>query len=180
MPRQEIQLPDHYSLHPACWVVLLIPAAIGAALALLFRTLWPAVLAIPALVTVSYRLISIAVATVTFAIWRVKGQRGLLVYSYSPNWQPYIEQNWLPRFGTKLRVLNWSERTSWNKRDSAVIIFHWFVGVSYNFNPAVVLLRPFRRPLVFRFYPAFKNAKHGNVDGLKQLESRLFAELRAI
>ena len=137
-------------------------------------------LAVPALVALAHQLISIGLATVIFARWRVQGRRGLLVYSFSPNWQSYIEENWLPRIGPELHILNWSERSSWNNRDSAVVIFHWFVGVSHDFNPAVVLLRPFRRPLVFRFYPAFKNAKHGNVEGLQQLESRLFAELRAV
>jgi hypothetical protein len=33
------------------------------------------------------------------------------------------------------------------------------------------------RPLVFRFYNAFKNAKHGNREGLQKLETAFFSAI---
>ncbi len=43
--------------------------------------------------------------------------------------------------------------------------------------PPFAWFRRKRPPLVFQFYPAFKNAKHGNIDGLSKLENELFEAL---
>jgi hypothetical protein len=40
-----------------------------------------------------------------------RGESGILVYSNSPNWQAYIERNWLPHISGQMAVLNWSERS---------------------------------------------------------------------
>src|SRR5918911_507082 len=48
------------------------------------------------------------------AVWGARGRDLLLVYSNSPNWQPYVEANWLPRWGERAVVLNWSERSRWS------------------------------------------------------------------
>ena len=46
-----------------------------------------------------------------------------------------------------------------------------------NFNPAVLVLRGLKRPLVYRFYYAFQHAKHGRTDYLERLERDLFEHL---
>ena len=177
MPKQPIARPDQSTLNAGCWLALLVPAGIGVALAVVTGTWFPVVLALPAAIAAAYQLSSVALATITYIRWRREGIRGVLVYSRSPNWQSHIETQWLPRVGAQLKILNWSDRTTWRRSDPAVRLFHWFLGTKADFNPGVILLRPFRRPLVFRFYPAFRNAKHGNEAGLKALEERLFAEL---
>ena len=45
--------------------------------------------------------------------WGGQGKRLLLVYSNSPNWQAYVEGNWLPQLESIAVVLNWSERSTW-------------------------------------------------------------------
>ena len=103
--------------------------------------------------------------------------RGVLVYSDSPHWREYIETGWLPHCAGKVTVLNWSRRKQW-KTSPAVLVFQHFCGTQ-DFNPSVVLFRGPRRPLVFRFYYAFRDARHGKRGPLEGLERRLFEELGA-
>ena len=102
-----------------------------------------------------------------------RGVRFLVVYSESPNWEERIRNNWLPRFGHAAVVLNWTERARWPST-LEVRLFKHFIKASYNFNPAVLVLRGFERPLVFRFYYAFKQARAGRPDYLSKLENELF------
>ena len=51
--------------------------------------------------------------------WRAHGRHGrdvLFVYSNSPNWEAYIEENILPRIRDRAVILNWSERKLWPQR----------------------------------------------------------------
>jgi hypothetical protein len=102
-----------------------------------------------------------------------RGALGVLVYSNSPNWKDYIEQTWLPATGDRLIVLNWSERQNWTA-DPAVTVFN-ALGGEEDFNPLAILFTR-KQPLVFRFYPAFQNAKHGNREGLEMLERAFLQE----
>lgn len=54
-------------------------------------------------------------------VWRPKGKDVLLVYSNSPHWQRYVEENWMPRWGHRAVVLNWSERSGWKGRALAEV-----------------------------------------------------------
>ena len=58
-------------------------------------------------------------------------------------------------------------------------MFRHFCGTEENFNPSVVLFRGLRRPLVFCFYYAFRDARHGKRAPLEGLERRLFEEFGA-
>ena len=110
------------------------------------------------------------------AAWQRRGIAGLLVYSESPHWQEYVEQEWLPRFSDRFVILNWSKRKTW--RDSLEkTLFGWYLGYEWNYNPGIVMPRGMRRPLLFRFFYAFRDAKHGNLAALERLERRLFEEL---
>lgn len=100
---------------------------------------------------------------------------GLLVYSDSPLWQSRIESEWLPRLGNRVAVLNWSERGTWLDDDPLVRLYR---GIRER-PPLFIALRKDRRPLVFAFAPAFRNAKHGNVEGLERLERQMFGMLHA-
>ena len=135
--------------------------------------------------------------------WGPKGKRGLLVYSNSPHWQRYIEEQWLPRLGDQFVVLNWSERATWNRKcPFEAQLFRRFAG-DRNFNPlavivlargrhatfrawlraikegdAIRMLAPSARDVkVIRFWQPFRDFRHGKEEALRQAESELFGAL---
>ncbi len=101
------------------------------------------------------------------------GIRGIVITSASPNWSGYIEKHWLSRFGDQFKLLNMSDKKKWNKTLS-VRVFSHFCGYQENYCPAIILYRGLRRPLVFRFFYAFRDHKHGNEEALRNLEDCLF------
>ena len=115
----------------------------------------------------------------------------LFVYSNSPNWKEYIEDNILPKISEKAIVVNWSERNEWDWEDKALelrIFQHW-TGLSRyfqkgkkkwdgrEFNPIAITFVPWCRVKVFRFWKPFKDYKHGKDKKLKELESKLYKTL---
>jgi hypothetical protein len=107
-----------------------------------------------------------------------RGVRFLVVYSESPAWENRIRDSWLPRFGKQAVLLNWTERARW-PRSLEVRLFKYFIASQQNFNPAVLVLRGTQRPLVYRFFYAFQQAKHGRLENLAQLEAELFAHVQS-
>lgn len=108
--------------------------------------------------------------------WTSRGIRCLLVHSRSPNWESHVTARWLPRFGHLAETLDWTERAGWERTSLAVRVFEIYCG-SHDFNPCVVVFRGLQQPLVFRFYEAFHQAKHGRTQYLEELESKLYAAL---
>jgi hypothetical protein len=100
----------------------------------------------------------------------------LFVYSNSPVWQSYIEANILPRLPRGSVVLNWSERRRWRWWSLSAAVFHFFGG-SREFNPLAVVVRPLRWGRAFRFWRAFRDAKHGNQEALRLVEAQFFTYL---
>jgi len=117
---------------------------------------------------------------------RRRGVAGVLVYSNSPAWQAHIEREWLPTLGGAVVTLNWSERASWRNTLPVLLWRHFCanyggrVGVFHNINPAVIVLRGLRRPLVFRFYGPFELAKHGDTENLKSAEREMLEAVQAV
>jgi hypothetical protein len=109
-------------------------------------------------------------------VYRLRGIAGILVTSDSPHWNVYIRERWIDRFGERFVVLNWSQRREW-KLSLAEILYRRYCGQHRNFCPAIVYLRGLRYPLVFQFFYAFRDHKHGNDRALRRLEARLFEEL---
>jgi hypothetical protein len=107
----------------------------------------------------------------------VRGRDVLFVYSESPIWQTYIEDNILPRLGDRAVVLNWSQRARWRLLSpwSAHAFRHW--GGQHEFNPMALVFAGYWRVQRVRFYRAFHDFKHGNDSALRQAESDLFAML---
>lgn len=139
-------------------------AAIAAALALL---------AVGPLAVQSWR---IAAAVRRFRA--VHGERGrdlLLVYSASPHWQRYVEEEWLPRWSGRAVVLDWSARARWTGREAErpeVALFRAVAGPR-EFNPLAVVV-PLTGPIrVVRFWRAFRDYKHGNDGALRSAEREL-------
>jgi hypothetical protein len=108
------------------------------------------------------------------AVWGIQGKDLLLVYSESPNWQQYVKEIWLPRWGHRAVVLNWSERSKWRRPARAeVALFRAFAGTR-EFNPlGIVVPGTGRRVHVVRFWRAFREYKHGKDRLLRQAEAEL-------
>ncbi len=106
-----------------------------------------------------------------------EGKHILFVYSESPNWKDYIDENIVPRIKTKAVFLNWSERSEWKKRRplEAKVLTHW--GGDSEFNPMAIVFAPGLRVKTVRFYQAFKDYKHGKSKLLNEKEDELYAYL---
>ena len=113
------------------------------------------------------------------AAWHPAGKDLLLVYSNSPHWQRYVEEMWLPKWGHRAVVLNWSERGAWNRRRPEVALFHICAG-SRDFNPlGIVVPAGPDRVRIVRFWRAFRDHKHGNARALRIAEAELERSLEA-
>ena len=104
--------------------------------------------------------------------WLPRGKDVLLVYSDSPIWHDYMVSEVVPLVKDRAIVLNWSERSGWHGWSLAVRTFRFFGG-DYAFNPMVVVFRPLRRARTFRFWPAFKEWKHGDREPVEKLRQEM-------
>jgi hypothetical protein len=148
---------------------LIVSAPLIVALALLLLPLIPLLLA-------TYLLYAIVLQLVIWLCWCTRGINVLLVYSNSPHWQEYIEAHIMPKLPASTVVLNWSERRRWRWFSLSVMAFRLFGG-SREFNPLVVVFRPFRWAKTFRFWRPFREHKHGKITALELLEEELFQTL---
>ena len=126
---------------------------------------------------VAYGIYAILLHLLLWLLWSPAGTRVLFVYSNSPVWQSYIEEHILPKLPQGSVVLNWSERQRWRWWSLSAAVFRFFGG-RREFNPLAVVVRPFRWGQTFRFWKAFRDAKHGNRKSLDRIESEFFACLR--
>jgi len=124
----------------------------------------------------AYGLYAFLLHVLLWLLWSPAGKRVLFVYSNSPVWQSYIENNILPRLPRGSVVLNWSERRRWRWWSLSAAVFYFFGG-SREFNPLAVIVRPLRWGRAFRFWRAFRDAKHGNRDTLRLVETQFFTYL---
>jgi len=109
--------------------------------------------------------------------WCTRGVRVLLITSDSPVWRDHIETEIVPRLPTSTVRLNWSERRHWRSLSLAVQAFRCFGGET-DFNPMVLVFRPFHWPETYRFRSAFQDHKHGKTERLDALQRDLFESLR--
>jgi hypothetical protein len=116
--------------------------------------------------------------SVVWLTWPPRRRYALVVYSNSPNWQPYFETQVIQRLGNRGVVLNWSDRKRW-KPTLPVIAFRMFAG-NRNFNPIAIVFEPLRWPRSFRFYEAFKAFKRGRTAEVEELRQKLFELVDAL
>ncbi|MBI4189629.1 MAG: hypothetical protein HY525_03725 [Betaproteobacteria bacterium] len=109
-------------------------------------------------------------------VWLPRGRDVLVVYSDSPIWRDYMTGRIIPLVQERAVVLNWSERRKWPSWSLAVRGFKAFGG-EREFNPLVVLFRPFCTARIFRFWPAFKDWKHGHPEAVEKLQRDLMLAL---
>jgi hypothetical protein len=115
-------------------------------------------------------------AILYLAIWLTREKQFVVfVYSNSPIWKDYIEREILPRIQDRAVILNWSERGTW-KNSLEVLAFRYFGG-QRNFNPIGMVFRPLHVAETYRFYDAFKEFKHGNVENVENIKRKLFESL---
>ena len=136
-----------------------------------------AVLPIVLLALAAYGIAAILLHLALWLAWAPFGRRVLFVYSNSPVWQQYIEENILPRLPRRSVVLNWSQRRHWSRWALGYWAFYFFGG-RREFNPLAVVVRPLRKSRVFRFWRAFRDLKHGNRGSLTRIESEFFESIR--
>ena len=129
------------------------------------------------LAAVIYVVWALLLRFLVLVLWIPRGYRVLVIYSNSPHWKQYFEERLVPRLGSRCVVLNWSERRRWSF-GLARCLFS-FYGGHRAYNPLVVVLRPFGRATVLRFWPAFRDANRGRPDSLQRLETELFCLVRA-
>ncbi len=82
----------------------------------------------------------------------------------------------LPLVRERAALLNWSERKTWQKWSLPVRVFHTYAG-GRDFNPMVILFRPFPRTKSIRFFPAFREWKHSKIEAVEQLRDELARQL---
>jgi hypothetical protein len=146
---------------------------IGVALALPLLVLWAS----------AYLLVFFVWGGVLrFWFWRAHAARGrpiLFVYSESPKWQAYIEENILPRIGNCAVVLNWSQRRTWDSASPwEARFFRRFAG-DREFNPLALVFWGPGRIRAIRFHQAFLDFKHGKELALREAEAELFSRAEA-
>jgi hypothetical protein len=138
----------------------------------LFIPLAPVLLVVVLLWLMFFLVSTVWLHIVIWAWWCFRGRDILFVYSDSPIWHGYIEQQVLPRLGERAVVLNLSHLTRWRFSLARVAFYHF--GGWRAFNPLAVVFRPFRRTRKFRFLQPFRDFKHGHPEALYQMESEFF------
>ena len=98
-------------------------------------------------------------------------RRVLFVYSDSPNWKEYVEANILPKLPANTVVLNWSNRAQWPRFSAPVVLFRSFAG-EREFNPIGLVFERLAVVERYRFWPAFRDAKHGDTERLRLVETK--------
>jgi hypothetical protein len=125
------------------------------------------------LVQVAWNRVAISNAARDFRrAYSSHGKDLLLVCSNSPHWQSYVEANWMPRWGTRAVMLNWSERAGWKGNQPEVALFHALASTR-EYNPLAIVVPLDGQPIVVRFWRAFRDHKHGKDGVLRKQESEL-------
>ena len=156
------------------WAVPFVLLSVG------FGRWWLMVLALPLALYLVYLLQGLLLLLAAWWRWHGTAILGILVLSDSPNWKPYIEEHWLPRLEPTMVVLNWSERSKWRSSLPVWIVRRFGTADdNFNFNPMLILFRGLRYPFIYRYFFAFRDAKHGNMDALRKLEEHMFTQLEA-
>jgi hypothetical protein len=107
--------------------------------------------------------------------WCLRGRDILVLYSDSPLWHDYIEEQILPRAVDRAVILNWSQRKRWRVSVARLAFYHF--GGYREFNPLAVVFRPFRRSRIFRFWRPFKDSSHGHPEALHRMEEEFFGSI---
>ena len=117
-----------------------------------------------------------ALYALVWILWLPRGRDILLVYSDSQIWREYMTTQVLPLVRPRALVLNWSERKRWPWLSLPVSVFRSFGG-GREFNPLVIVFRPFARARSFRFWEPFQDWKRVHKEPVERLTKELSAVL---
>jgi len=104
------------------------------------------------------------------ASYGAAGKDLLIVLTDSPHWKPYIEREWIPRWGSRAVILNRS--LQWRKDTPEARLWNAVKGTKDHTPLAVVVPRRGRIRVV-RFFKAFRDNKHGKDPKLRKQEETL-------
>ena len=138
----------------------------------LLIVLLPFLLAAVLLWLVIVLVIKLVIIIGVWFAWNPRGKDTLVVYSRSPYWQEYFEARLIPQIESRSLLLNWSDRACWPSWRLRTLAFRMFKG-ERDFNPMVLVFKPFHWPKSFRFYDSFIQHKHGREQPLIALEKQL-------
>jgi hypothetical protein len=134
------------------------------------------VLALPimALVLTCWLAASIGLVVLVSLAWIPRGQRFLIVYSDSPLWKSYFEEEVLPAFGSSAHVINLSRDGGGKKWWHLDWAAYRHCSGRWNRFPAVYRFSAFGRWSSVRFYDAYMQSKAGKRVELEKAKSDLF------
>ena len=119
-------------------------------------------------------LISAAVAAAVAVLWRPRGNRFLVVYSESAQWNAYFSEEVIPAFGPATRAINLSRDGGCIKKWAHLDWLIYRHGAGYqNRVPIVFRFSRFGTWQTVRFYDAYQQAKKGNATPLTQAKAKL-------
>ncbi len=127
-------------------------------------------------VTLPYRLLKFLFHVVAGSI---RHSRVILVYSDSPKWKSQIETQIIPSLPQNALILNISKPGLGLHANFDYRQYKYWAG-SKEYCPMVILRRPFRKPLLFRFYKAFRNSSSGDSAELLVLIQNLHSALKVL
>lgn len=162
-----------------CLLAVLIAIGLGAYAVVTIPAARLALLAIALLImgAIVLRRVRLARAVRAFRqTYAPQGKDLLVVYSVSPHWQPYIEAQWLPRWGSRAVLLNRSD-PDWKTRPETPL-WRYMTGPTEH-TPAAIVVPTRGTPRVVRFYSAFKDHKHGRSRALQAKERELEGALES-
>jgi hypothetical protein len=133
----------------------------------------PVVLAMALVVFILWSGVATAVLVTIWLTWLPRGKRVLLVHSESTVWKEDIEVSVIPVLGSRVVLLNWSDRNRWSNFSLAPWVFRLF-NRSVNYCPMAFIFRPFLPLKTVRMYYAYKEAKAGMPSHLEMLKKELF------
>ena len=139
------------------------------AMVVLTAPLWLAAI----IVLVIGRVIQVVALYALVWLWWIgwARRRVLFVYSDSPNWKEHVEANILPKLPANTVVLNWSNRAQWSRFSVPVMLFRCFAG-EREFNPIGLVFERLDVVERYRFWQAFRDAKHGHSETLRVVETK--------
>ena len=140
---------------------------------LLVIPLLPVLVLVAVLGLTAYLLSTAGVYLSAWLWWGLRGRSILFVYSDSPIWHDYLEEHVVPHLDRRAVILNWSQRKKWRLSLAKVLFYHFSTWRAYK-HPLAVVVRPFRRARVFRFWQPFRDFKHGHPEALQRLEHEFF------
>jgi len=105
--------------------------------------------------------------------------RVILVYSDSPKWKSQIETLIIPSLPQNAVILNISKQGSGFPATFDYRQYKYWAG-KQEYCPMVIVRRPFQKPLLFRFYKAFRKSSGGDSAELQVLIQNLRSALKVL